>query len=83
MGDFGTIYAEKTCFYNRPVQSNYSSVKVTFFSNGYPEAYDRPTVLPDAPEVVSPLSSASLVRVIRNEADYTLVRVGPVLCVVQ
>jgi len=73
MGDFGTIYADKTCFYNRPVQSSYNSVKITFFSNGYPQAYDKPTVLPDAPEVVPPLSSVSLVRVIHNESDYTLV----------
>ena len=73
MGDFGTIYAEKTCFYNRPVQSNYNSVKVTFFSSGYTEAYDKPTVLPDAPEVVPPLSSVSLLRVIHNGMDYTLV----------
>jgi hypothetical protein len=73
MGDFGTIYADKTCFYNRPVQSSYNSVKVTFFSKGYTEAYDKPTVLPHAPEVVPPLSSVSLVRVIRNESDYTLV----------
>jgi hypothetical protein len=73
MGDFGTIYAQKTCFYNSPIQRGYSSVTATFFSNGYSAHYDKPTVLPDAPEVVPPLSSVSLVRVIHNEADYTLV----------
>jgi hypothetical protein len=72
-GDFATIYAEKTCFYNSPMQRGYSSVKISFFSNGYAQAYDKPTVFPGAPEVVPPLSSVSLVRVIHNEADYTLV----------
>lgn len=72
-GDFATIYAGKTCFYNSPIQRGYSSVGIAFFSNGYAQAYDEPTVFPGAPEVVPPLSSVSLVRVIHNEADYTLV----------
>lgn len=72
MGDFGTIYSEKTCFYNRPIESNYSSVKISFFSNGYPKAYDNPAVLADSPQVVPPISSVSLVRVIRKGADYML-----------
>src|SRR5215469_14484113 len=63
----------RLCFYNRPVQSNYSSVKINVFDNGYAQAYDKPTVLPAAPEAVPPLTSVSLVRVIHNEADYTLV----------
>lgn len=73
IGDFGTIYAEKTCFYNRPIQSNYSSVKISVFDNGYTPAYDKPTLLPAAPRTVPLLTSVSLVRVVHNEADYTLV----------
>jgi hypothetical protein len=72
-GDFGTIYADKTCFYNSPIKRGYSSVGIAFSSNGYAQAYDKPTVFAGAPEVVPPLSSVSLVRVIHNEADYTLV----------
>ena len=73
IGDFGTVYAEKTCFYNRPVQSNYSSVKIGFWSNGYSSLFEEPTQLASSPEAVPPLTSASLVRMIRNGADYTLV----------
>ncbi|MCU1284491.1 MAG: hypothetical protein JWO13_841 [Acidobacteriales bacterium] len=73
VGDFGTISAQRTCFYNRPVQSNYSSVTISFNSNGYPSAFEIPTVLPRATEVIPPLTSVSLIRVIRNGADYTLI----------
>lgn len=48
-------------------------MKINVFDNGYAQAYDKPTVLPAAPEAVPPLTSVSLVRVIHNEADYTLV----------
>ncbi|HKS72240.1 MAG TPA: hypothetical protein VJQ82_03525 [Terriglobales bacterium] len=72
-GDFGTVYADKTCFYNRPVQSNWSSVKIGFDSNEYRSAFESPTVLANGPEVLPPLTSVSFVRLIRNHADYTLV----------
>ena len=72
-GDFGIVYAQRTCFYNRPVQSNYSSVSIRFESNEYPSAFEQPTVLTSTPEFVPPLSSVSLVRVLRNESEYSLV----------
>ena len=72
-GDFGTISAEKTCFYNRPVESNYSSVAIAFFSNGYDSGFETPALLADAPSALPPVTSVSLIRVIRNNADYVLV----------
>ncbi|HWY67798.1 MAG TPA: hypothetical protein VNX88_03985 [Terriglobales bacterium] len=72
-GDFGTVYVEKTCFYNRPVESNYSSVAIAFFSNGYDSGLETPAVLADAPRALPPVSSISLIRLIRNKADYVLV----------
>jgi hypothetical protein len=72
-GDFGTIYAEKTCFYNRPVESNYSSVAIAFFSNGYDSGFETPALLADAPRALPSVTSVSLIRVIRNNADYMLV----------
>jgi hypothetical protein len=72
-GDFGMAYAQKTCFYNRPVESNYSSVSVRFDSDEYPSAFEVPSVLSGTPDNVPPLSSVSLVRVLRKESGYTLV----------
>lgn len=73
VGDFGTISADRTCFYNRPIQSSYSSVSVKFQSNGYPTAFEQPTLVPHAPAIVPPLSSVSLIRIFRDEGGYTLV----------
>ena len=73
VGDFGTVYAQKTCFYNRPFQSNYSSVRTGFSSDGYSSHFEEPAELAGAPKLLPPLTSASLVRIIRNEADYALV----------
>jgi hypothetical protein len=73
VGDFGTVSAEKTCFYNRPVQSNYSSVRIGFSSDGYSSHFEQPAELAGAPKLLPPLTSVSLVRIIRNEADYALV----------
>jgi hypothetical protein len=72
VGDFGTVYADRTCFYNRPLQDSYSSVSLRFFSNGYPSGYESPTVLARAPAVVPPLTSIGLIRILRDEAGYTL-----------
>jgi hypothetical protein len=72
-GDFGTVYAQKTCFYNRPVQSSYNSVSVRFFSSGYPSGYERPVELPKRPEVVPSLSSLSLVRILRHGTGHLLI----------
>lgn len=72
-GDFGLVYSEKTCFYNRPVESNYSSVRIGLYSNEYRVAFEDPTELAGAPDVVSQLTSASLVKMFRDRSAYTLV----------
>jgi hypothetical protein len=71
-GDFGTVYVNRTCFYNRSVQDSYSSVSLRFSSNGYPSAYESPTVLARASVVVPPLTSIGLIRILRDEAGYVL-----------
>src|SRR5215469_4496441 len=55
-GDFGSIYAEKTCNYNQAVESHYNSVAIAFFSSGYPGGYEVPDVLADVPHVLPPLT---------------------------
>ena len=72
-GDFGIIHTEKTCFYNRPVESNYSSVRIGFYSNAYASALENPVVLAGAPETGSALTSVSLIRIFRDGSAYTLV----------
>lgn len=73
VGDFGTIYAKKTCFYTRAVESNYSSVSVDFSANGYPSAFENPTQLAEAPAPDVVPTSLSLIKVIRGNGDYSLV----------
>lgn len=72
-GDFGLVYAEKTCFYNRPVESNYSSLAVRVRSNEYLSGFEQPIVLPGTPEFVPALSSFSLIRILVSESGFTVV----------
>ncbi len=71
-GDFGLVDAEKTCFYNRPVESNYSSVKTSFHANEYRSSFENPVELAAAPEILPPLTSISLVKLFRDGSEYTL-----------
>jgi hypothetical protein len=69
-GDFGTVYAEKTCFFNRPVASNYSSVSVGSYLKGFGE---EPAELTALPTDLPPLTSLSLVRIFHTTPEYLVV----------
>lgn len=72
-GPFGIVYVKKTCFFNRPVESNYNSVTVMVESNqnlGKPEI---PVQLSNAPQAIPPLTSLSLVRIFQNDSEYDVV----------
>jgi hypothetical protein len=72
-GPFGTVYVKKTCFFNRPVASNYNSVTVMLGSNQDGAGREIPIQLSQVRERVPPLTSLSLVRVFQNGADYVVV----------
>jgi hypothetical protein len=73
IGDFGTVSARRTCFYNRPLTSNFSSVMVSLDPNGYPQAFEVPSAVSSAPEPLPPLTSVSIVRVIHDNDGYVVV----------
>lgn len=70
-GPFGTVYANKTCFYSRPVASGYSSVSVGAYSNQL--EHEVPIQLTGLPGDLPPLSSVSLVRIFRTDPEYLVV----------
>jgi hypothetical protein len=72
-GAFGTVYVQKTCFFNRPVESNYSSVMVMVGSNNDLGRPEIPLQLSDAPESLPPLTSLSLVRIFQHDSEYAVV----------
>jgi hypothetical protein len=72
-GPFGTVYVEKTCFFNRPVASNFSHVTVMVGSNKDLSRPELPTQLLAATKDMPPLTSLSLVRVFQNDAGYIVV----------
>jgi hypothetical protein len=70
-GRFGTVYAEKTCFYTRPVESNYSYVSVhSYFNHPIVEV---PTELSSLPDDLPPLTSLSLVRIFHAFPEFLIV----------
>jgi hypothetical protein len=70
-GRFGAVYAEKTCFYTRPIESGYSSVSVhSYFKHSIIEI---PSELASAPDNLPPLTSLSLVRIFRTSPEYLVV----------
>jgi hypothetical protein len=72
-GPFGTVYVEKTCFFNRPVASNFGHVTVMVGSNKDLSRPEIPTQLSAATKDIPPLTSLSLVRVFQNDAGYVVV----------
>jgi hypothetical protein len=69
-GPFGTLYANKTCFYRRPLVDG-SSVSVGAYFNQL--EHEVPLELPGPPETLPPLTSLSLVRIFRTEPAYIVV----------
>lgn len=72
-GPFGTVYVRKTCFFNRPVASNFSHVTVMVGSNKDSSRPEIPRQLSAPPQGMPPLTSLSLVRVFMNGAGYVVV----------
>ena len=70
-GPFGAVYAEKSCFYTRPIESTYSFVSVySYFKHPIVEV---PPELSRGPESLPPLTSLSLIRVFRAPPEYLVV----------
>jgi hypothetical protein len=69
-GGYGTVYSTKTCFYASPLARGYSSVSVGGGNNGIAEV---PTELANAPEVLPPLTSVSVIRIFRVAPEYVVV----------
>ena len=70
-GRFGTLYADKVCFFNRPTESNWSYVSIHSYFNA--PSTEVPAELPRPPEKLPPLTSLSLVRVFRAFPEYLVV----------
>jgi Protein of unknown function (DUF1223) len=63
-GPFGAVIAEKTCFYNRPDPS-WISVRIQSLN---PEiGREIPGPVPEAPKIIPPLASISIVRFFRTD----------------
>ena len=72
-GLFGNVYVQKTCFFNRPVASNFSHVTVMAGSNKDLSRPEIPVQISETPKDTPPLTSFSLVRVFKTDAGYLLV----------
>jgi hypothetical protein len=70
-GRFGTVYAEKTCFYSRPIASGYSSVSVK--SNLNQLDHEVPSELARPPDNLPLVTSVSLVKIFRTDPEYLVV----------
>jgi hypothetical protein len=70
-GPFGSVYADKTCFYTSPSEHYYSAVSVRSYFHS--PIYETPSELSRAPENLMPLTSVSLVRVFRDVPEYVVV----------
>ena len=70
-GRFGTVYADKTCFFNRPTETNWSYVSVHSYFNA--SITEVPAELQRPPEKLPPLTSLSLVRIFRAFPEYLVV----------
>jgi hypothetical protein len=61
-GPFGAVIAEKTCFYNRPVETSPSSIKVLIQSDSPDIGREVPDEVPEPPKDLPPLTSVAVVR---------------------
>ncbi len=65
------MYAEKTCFYDRPLESSHNTVSVRADRNEL--GHEVPVALNVQPESLPPLTSMSLVRIFRTDPEYVIV----------
>jgi hypothetical protein len=70
-GAFGTIYANRTCFYGRPVANGPCSVSVGSYLNQL--EHEIPAELSGSPANLPALTSVSLVRIFRADLTYAVV----------
>ena len=68
-GPFGAVVAEKTCFYNRPIENYLSSVKVLIQSANPEIGREIPDPISEAPTHVPPLTSAAIVRLFNADSE--------------
>jgi hypothetical protein len=68
-GSFGAVVAEKTCFYNRPVENYRSSIKVLIQSTNPEIGREIPDAVPEEPNNIPPLTSISIVRFFRADPN--------------
>jgi len=69
-GAFGTVYSQKTCFYNRRPADNVGSVSVGAWTKGGGEV---PSEVSDPKSDLPPLTGLSLVRIFRTGEEYVVV----------
>ena len=69
-GSFGTVYATKTCFYNRPVAENFDTVAV---GSNQKNLGALPSEIPDPRTELPPLTGFSLVRIFRTGAEHLVI----------
>jgi hypothetical protein len=70
-GPFGSVYANKTCFYASPIERGYSAVSVRSYFHSPTD--EKPSELSTAPEKMPSLTSLSLVRVFRDAPEFVVV----------
>jgi hypothetical protein len=68
-GPFGAVVAEKTCFYNRPIENYSSSVKVLIQSANPEIGREIPDPFAEEPPHVPPLTSAAIVRLFNANSE--------------
>ncbi|MDQ2842729.1 MAG: hypothetical protein M3Y72_17160 [Acidobacteriota bacterium] len=74
-GRYGSLYATKACFYDRSLESGYSTVSVGSYYNelGYKDlGHEIPFELSERPKDLPPLTSVSVVRVFRADPEYVI-----------
>jgi hypothetical protein len=69
-GAYGNLYIQKECFYASPIQRGYSAVSVQSYFGSSIDA--RPAEVP-SPQDLPPLTSVSLVRVLRVAPEFVVV----------
>jgi hypothetical protein len=67
-GPFGTVYSQKTCFFNRPIETWGNLLVVSLYGNSRGE----PPTMSDEPPATGPatLTNVSVIRVLRGGPEY-------------
>lgn len=70
-GPFGSVDAQRECFYTRPIEKGFSSVSVQFNGNG--TQHELPVEVSGPPQGLPALTSITLIRIFRTTRDYVIV----------